>query len=154
MVSSEHTQTIVQNRETVADDVAEKRTFQKDDQASNSLEAVPSSSTVQLIHNVQGSPQATTSKDMNIRFSPGSEEVSEEDSVAGSSASNYESPQLAKRGRGKRGRPRGRAKRGPRGGRGGVSVEEVEGEGGEVKDDSVGRGRGGRGRKRRGRGSR
>ena len=151
MVSNEHKQTVVQNREAVADDVVEKRMHQEDDQASNSLLAV---STAQLVPSVQSSPHAT---DKNTRLSPGSEEVSEEESVAGSlsgSASTYESPQLAKRGRGKRGRPRGRVKRGARGGRGGVSVEEVGGEGGEVKDDSVGRGRGGRGRKRRGRGSR
>ena len=151
IVSNEHKQTVVQKREAIADDAVEERTHQKDDQASHALDAV---STVQLLPAVQSSPHAT---DMNTRLSPGSEEVSEEDSVAGSlsgSASTYESPQLAKRGRGKRGRPRGRVKRGVRGGRGGVSVEEVGGEGGEVKDDSIGRGRGGRGRKRRGRGSR
>ena len=153
---SAHKHILAPNRDATAEDIVEKVIYQEDDQVSNPLEAVPSSSTAQLVHTVtQGSPHATTSKDMDTGFSPGPEEdASEEDSIASSlssSASVYESPQLARRGRGKRGRPRGRTKRGTRG-RGGVNVEEVGGEGGEV--DGVSRGRGGRGRKRRGRGSR
>lgn len=94
-------------------------------------------------------------KDCDTRFSPASE-MSEDGSIASSlssSASVYESPQTAKRGRGKRGqrggRTRGRGKR-VGVGRGGVMVENS----GEANEEANGLGRGGRGKKKRGRGTR